>query len=206
MDKMLYFYYNILCQVIKMYSYIYGKIESVESSHIVVDNNGIGYLVYVPNPYAFKEGEMTKVYVYQHIREDEMSFFGFKTLGEKELFLQLINVKGLGPRMALPILAMGSIGGIVDAINRENLLYLKKFPKIGDKLAKQIVLDLKGKIQTSETVVVNETDEVYEALIALGYKDKDVKNVIGRVNKENTVEEQIKEALRLMIKQKGGVT
>lgn len=203
---MLYFYYNILCQVIKMYSYIYGKIESVESSHIVVDNNGIGYLVYVPNPYAFKEGEMTKVYVYQHIREDEMSFFGFKTLGEKELFLQLINVKGLGPRMALPILAMGSIGGIVDAINRENLLYLKKFPKIGDKLAKQIVLDLKGKIQTSETVVVNETDEVYEALIALGYKDKDVKNVIGRVNKENTVEEQIKEALRLMIKQKGGVT
>ena len=129
-----------------------------------------------------------------------MSIFGFKTLGEKELFLQLINVKGLGPRMALPILAMGSIGGIVDAINRENLLYLKKFPKIGDKLAKQIVLDLKGKIQTSETVVVNETDEVYEALIALGYKDKDVKNVIGRVNKENTVEEQIKEALRLMIK------
>ena len=206
MDKMLYFYYNILCQVIRMYSYIYGKIESVESSHIVVDNNGIGYLVYVPNPYAFKEGEMTKVYVYQHIREDEMSFFGFKTLGEKELFLQLINVKGLGPRMALPILAMGSIGGIVDAINRENLLYLKKFPKIGDKLAKQIVLDLKGKIQTSETVVVNETDEVYEALIALGYKDKDVKNIIGRVNKENTVEEQIKEALRLMIKQKGGVT
>ena len=203
---MLYFYYNILCQVIKMYSYIYGKIESVESSHIVVDNNGIGYLVYVPNPYAFKEGEMTKVYVYQHIREDEMSFFGFKTLGEKELFLQLINVKGLGPRMALPILAMGSIGGIVDAINRENLLYLKKFPKIGDKLAKQIVLDLKGKIQTSETVVANETNEVYEALIALGYKDKDVKNVIGRVNKENTVEEQIKEALRLMIKQKGGVT
>lgn len=203
---MLYFYYNILCQVIKMYSYIYGKIESVESSHIVVDNNGIGYLVYVPNPYAFKEGEMAKVYVYQHIREDEMSFFGFKTLGEKELFLQLINVKGLGPRMALPILAMGSIGGIVDAINRENLLYLKKFPKIGDKLAKQIVLDLKGKIQTSETVVVNETDEVYEALIALGYKDKDVKNIIGRVNKENTVEEQIKEALRLMIKQKGGVT
>ena len=183
-----------------MYSYIYGKIESVESSHIVVDNNGIGYLVYVPNPYAFKEGEMTKVYVYQHIREDEMSFFGFKTLGEKELFLQLINVKGLGPRMALPILAMGSIGGIVDAINRENLLYLKKFPKIGDKLAKQIVLDLKGKIQTSETVVVNETDEVYEALIALGYKDKDAKNVIGLVNKKNTVEEQIKEALRLMIK------
>ncbi len=183
-----------------MYSYILGRIESVESSHIIVDNNGIGYLVYVPNPYAFKEGENEKVYIYQHIREDEMTLFGFKTSNEKDLFLKLINVKGLGPKMALPILAMGSIAGIVDAINRENLLYLKKFPKIGDKLAKQMVLDLKGKIEVNGEVFENTSDEVYEALLALGYKDKDVKNIIGRVNKEASIEEQIKEALRLMIK------
>ena len=183
-----------------MYSYIFGKIECVESSFIVVDNNGIGYLVYVPNPYAFKEGENEKVYIYQHIREDEMTLFGFKTIDEKKLFLKLINVKGLGPKMALPILAMGSISGIADAINRENLLYLKKFPKIGDKLAKQMILDLKGKIEVNGEIVESSTDEVYEALIALGYKDKDIKQVIGRVNKEVSIEEQIKEALRLMIK------
>ena len=183
-----------------MYSYILGNIESVNSSSIVVDNNGIGYLIYVANPYAFKEGETDKVYVYQHIREDEMTLFGFKTLAEKELFLKLISVKGLGPKMALPILAMGSVSGIADAINRENLLYLKKFPKIGDKLAKQMVLDLKGKLEVDGVVADNTTNEVYEALLALGYKDKDVKNIIGRVNKEASIEEQIKEALRLMIK------
>ena len=81
-----------------MYSYILGNIESVNSSSIVVDNNGIGYLIYVANPYAFKEGETDKVYVYQHIREDEMTLFGFKTLAEKELFLKLISVKGISFR------------------------------------------------------------------------------------------------------------
>lgn len=183
-----------------MYSYIIGKVVDVSSNNITLDNNGIGYLINTPNPYAFKEDEECKVYLYQQIREDEHTLFGFKSLGEKELFLKLISVKGLGPKMALPIIAMGSISGIADAINRENLLYLKKFPKIGDKLARQMVLDLKGKLEVSGEVVESGTDEVYEALLALGYKEKDVKNIIGRVNKENSVEEQIKEALRLMIK------
>ena len=183
-----------------MYAYLKGKVTELGLSYIVLEVNGIGYLIYVANPYAFKEGETDKVYVYQHIREDEMTLFGFKTLAEKELFLKLISVKGLGPKMALPILAMGSVSGIADAINRENLLYLKKFPKIGDKLAKQMVLDLKGKLEVDGIVADNTTNEVYEALLALGYKDKDVKNIIGRVNKEASIEEQIKEALRLMIK------
>ena len=74
--------------------------------------------------------EMTiKSILYQQIKEDEHSLFGFKTKEEKELFLKLIGVKGLGPKMALPIIATGSINGISDAINRENILYLKKFPK-----------------------------------------------------------------------------
>ncbi len=183
-----------------MYSYIIGKVMDITSNSITIENNGIGYLIYVPNPYAFKENEEIKVYLYQHLREDEMTLFGFKTGDEKELFLKLIDVKGLGPKMALPIIAMGSINGIADAIQRENILYLKKFPKIGDKLAKQMILDLKGKLIVTGDISGSQTDEVYEALIALGYKDKDIKNVISRVNKENNVEDQIKEALRLMIK------
>ena len=182
-----------------MYSYIIGKVVSVESCSITLDNNGIGYLIYTPSPYAFNEGEEYKVYLYQQIREDENTLFGFKTLEEKELFLKLISVKGLGPKMALPIIAMGSISGIADPINRENILYLKKFPKIGDKLARQMILDLKGKLEVIGEVSES-SNEVYEALVALGYKDKDIKNVIGRINKENTVSEQIKEALRLMIR------
>ena len=183
-----------------MYNYIIGKITVIDSDSITIENNGIGYLIHTPNPYAFKEGEEYKVYLYQQIKEDEHLLSGFKSIGEKELFLKLINVKGLGPKMALPIIAMGSITGIADAINRENILYLKKFPKIGDKLARQMILDLKGKLQITGESTESVSDEVYDALLALGYKDRDVKNVIGRVNKENSVEEQIKEALRLMIK------
>ena len=130
-----------------MYDYIIGKITDIKNNAIVVDNNGIGYLVYVSNPYSFKLNEEYKVFIYQQVMEDANNLYGFKTIEEKELFLKLISVKGLGCKMALPILAVGSIDGIMDAIERENVLYLKKFPKIGDKLAKQIVLDLKGKLE-----------------------------------------------------------
>jgi len=185
-----------------MYNYIKGTVQEIESSYIVLDNNGIGYLIYVANPYSFKENEEVKVYVYQYIREDENSLYGFREKEEKELFLKLINVKGVGCKMALPILATGSIPGIVDAIERENILYLKKFPKIGEKVAKQIILDLKGKlgitIDTKLTTPVN--DELIEALKALGYKQADINKILPQIHKENSIEMQIKEALRLLLK------
>ena len=183
-----------------MYNYIKGIISEVKSNSIIVDNNGIGYEIYTPNPFAFQEGEEYKIYVYQYIREDEMSLYGFKKSEEKDLFLKLIDVKGLGPKMALPIIAMGSIAGISDAINRENILYLKKFPKIGDKLARQMILDLKGKLElTGEVVALDATDELLEALKGLGYKDKEIRAILPKVNTENRLEDQIKEALRLLV-------
>ena len=105
-----------------MYDYIKGVITGIYSNSIVVDNNGIGYLIYTPNPYSFQENNEYKVFVYQNVKEDELSLYGFKTIEEKELFLKLISVKGLGPKMALPILATGSVSGVVDAIERENIL------------------------------------------------------------------------------------
>ena len=90
----------------KMYNYIKGMVMEIESTSVTLDNNGIGYKIFTPNPYAFEENKEYIVYVYQHIREDEMSLFGFKNKEEKDLFLKLINVKGLGPKMALPIIAM----------------------------------------------------------------------------------------------------
>ena len=183
-----------------MYNYIKGKISDINSTSIVLDNNGIGYEIYTPNPYSFEIDNEYTVYVYQYIREDEQSLYGFKTKEEKELFLKLIDVKGLGPKMALPIIAFGSINGISDAINRENVLYLKKFPKIGDKLARQMILDLKGKLTINSNVtIVSDEDELLEALKGLGYKDKDIKAIIGKVNKEERLENQIKEALRLLV-------
>lgn len=183
-----------------MYSYIKGIVTFIESSYIVLDNNGIGYLIYTPNPYSFKENEETLVWIYQNIREDEMTLYGFKTKEEKDLFLKLIEVKGLGCKMALPMLATGSISGIVDAIERENILYLKKFPKIGDKVAKQIILDLKGKLNNNITISKDSNEEVIEALKGLGYKQADIVKVLPKVNSNETLEQQIKEALKLLLK------
>ncbi len=185
-----------------MYDYIIGKVTSVQSTYIVLECSGIGYIVYTPNPYSFQEGNEYKVYLYQLVREDELSLYGFKTTEEKELFLKLISVKGLGPKMTLPILATGSVGGVVDAIERENLLYLRKFPKIGDKLAKQIILDLKGKLGVVSTLEIedNSYEELLEVLKGLGYKEKEVKGIIPKVDQSLSIEDQIKEALKLMLK------
>lgn len=187
-----------------MYDYIKGTITSLKNNAIVLENNGIGYIIYVSNPYSFEPGKDYKVYVYQKIAEDEHCLYGFKTLEEKELFLKLISVKGLGCKMALPILAVGSIQGIMDAIERENVLYLKKFPKIGDKLAKQIVLDLKGKLEfigvgISDDQVQTE-NELKEVLIGLGYKDKELKPVLAKVDTSLPIEEQVKDALKLLLR------
>ena len=182
-----------------MYAYLNGIIKDIESNYIVLDINGIGYLIYVANPYYYQIENSYKVYTYTHIREDEFSLYGFKSKEELDLFLKLISVKGLGPKMALPILATGSIEGIMDAIDRENILYLKKFPKIGDKVARQIILDLKGKL--AKTVTNNNiNEELTEALLALGYKNNDIKKVVANINSNLTIENQIKEALKLLLK------
>ena len=187
-----------------MYDYIKGIVTYIKNNSIVVDNNGIGYLIYVSNPYSFNIGEEYKVFVYQQVAEEINQLYGFKTIEEKEFFLKLISVKGLGCKMAMPILAVGSIDGIMDAIERENILYLKKFPKIGEKLAKQIVLDLKGKLEfigvgISDDVVETE-NELKEALIALGYKEKEITPVIARVDTSLPIEGQVKDALKLLLK------
>ena len=181
-----------------MLYYIKGIVGEINPGNIIVETGGLGYLINVSNPYSFSENSSVKIYLYNHIREDENSLYGFKTKEELELFLKLINVKGLGPKMALPMFASSSVSGIMDAIERENILYLKKFPKIGDKVARQIILDLKGKL-TSSPVVNNESNELVEALLSLGYKNGDIKKVISKIDNSLSIEAQIKEALKLMV-------
>jgi len=183
-----------------MYEYIKGIITKIESTYVVVENNGIGYLVYVANPYSFSVDDNVKIFIYQQIREDENTLYGFKNEDEKNMFLKLIDVKGLGPKMALPMFATGSIDGIKDAIERENILYLKKFPKIGDKVARQIILDLKGKLVEKNNNNIKSNDELTEALKGLGYKPADINKILPSINASDTIENQIKEALKLLLK------
>ena len=183
-----------------MFDYINGIVSQTVLNYVVIDCNGVGYKIYTPNPYKFKEGEISKLYVYNHVREDENVLYGFSSEDERDLFLKLINVKGLGPKMAMPILATGSINGIIDAIERANILYLKKFQKIGEKVARQIILDLKGKLVMSENVDIDNNNELVLALESLGYKSNDIKNVVVKVDKTLGIELQIKEALKLLLK------
>ena len=183
-----------------MYAYIKGKVTEQTSNQIIVENNGIGYFINVSNHYSYALNTEVFIYLYEHIKEDEHSLYGFQTFEEKELFLKLIEVKGIGPKMALPMFATGSINGIVDAIERENVLYLKKFPKIGEKVARQIILDLKGKLAKPQDVKTASYEELIEVLKGLGYKEKDFKAIIPKIDVNLDIEMQVKEALKLLLK------
>ncbi len=183
-----------------MYNYIKGIVTGYGANYISLENNGIGYLIYVPNPYVYQENNEYKVFVYNHIREEENTLYGFRSEMERDLFLRLINVKGVGPKVALPILA-SPVDGIYDAIERENLLYLTKFPKVGEKVARQIILDLKGKLVKNDDLFTNDgLDELCAVLESLGYKKGDIKKILPQVDAGNSVEQQVKDALKLLMK------
>lgn len=182
-----------------MLDFIEGKIILISADYVTILVGGIGFKVFTPNPYSFEEESVVRVYLYNHIREDEYSLYGFKTLEERDMFLKLLNVKGLGPKVGMTILASSTIEGLIDAIDRENILYLQKFPKVGQKLARQIILDLKGKLVKKDT---NEevNNELIEALTTLGYKLPDIKRVCKDIDKDTPIESQIKEALKLLVR------
>lgn len=121
-----------------MYSYIIGEIVEINVDHIVVENNGIGYLIYVSNPYEFTKGKEIKVYLYQYVKEDVLLLYGFKTIEEKEMFLKLILVKGIGCKTAIGILATGDLERIISAIETNDVNYLKRFLELDLKLQNRL--------------------------------------------------------------------
>ena len=184
-----------------MYSYIKGIVTLEEANYVVLENNGIGYHIFVANPFQYELNKEAKIFIYDYIREDEHSLYGFQSKEEKDLFLKLLGVKGVGPKLIMPMLATGSVKGIIDAIDRENILYLKKFPKVGDKVARQIILDLKGKLASSiDNTSVGGFDELVSVLEGLGYKTNDIKKILPNMDASLKIEEQVKVALKLMLK------
>lgn len=202
-----------------MYEYIKGFITFIGPEYIVVENNGIGYRVLTPNPFAFSKNgqEQTTVYLYQHVREDAHVLFGFAASEEKRLFEKLISVSGIGPKGALAILASGTPSHVVSAIEREDEPYLVKFPGIGKKTARQMILDLKGKLEhvvsdSLDGLFATEQpeaalsgnvalDEALLALEALGYSAREIKRIAGRLEKEAALstDEYIRKGLQLLL-------
>ncbi len=196
-----------------MYDYIKGKLSKITAKFIVVETAGLGYVIYVANPYSFSGyvNQEVTIYLHQVIRDDAHLLFGFHTENEKEIFLNLISVSGIGPTTALAIIAVDDNEGLVSAIDNSDIKYLTKFPKIGKKTAQQMILDLSGKFveasgesATSRKVSTEQNsnlEEAMEALLALGYKATELKKVKAFFEGTNeTVEQYIKSSLKMLMK------
>ncbi|KXH87339.1 Holliday junction branch migration protein RuvA [Sporosarcina sp. HYO08] len=201
-----------------MYDYIKGLVTRVTPEYITLEQGGVGWQILTPNPYAFhKTEEVQQVFTYLHVRDDAQMLLGFKTLEQRELFKKLITVSGIGPKGALAILANGIPAQVVSAIEREDEGFLVQFPGVGKKTARQMILDLKGKLHdlfseiempdeevTLLTLVENDAlDEAILALQALGYSQRELNKVKPKLEKEeHDTEGYMKLALRLLLKQK----
>ena len=190
-----------------MYGYIKGVVTKITPKNIIVENNGIGYLIIVPNPYIYKIDTEYKVFTHQYVREDILDIYGFITEEEKELFLKLISVNGIGPKSALSILATGTVTEIVNAIESRNDVYLKKFPGIGAKASQQIILDLAGKLSyvpntklVGNPAVSSKLEDVIDALVALGYTKKEATKVVEKLDTSLDEGALVKEALKKLVK------
>ncbi|MBM7641943.1 Holliday junction branch migration protein RuvA [Streptococcus loxodontisalivarius] len=196
-----------------MYDYIKGQLTKITAKFIVVEAGGLGYIINVANPYSFSDqvNQDVQIYLHQVIREDAHLLFGFHSQDEKEVFLKLISVSGIGPMTALAIVAVDDNEGLVAAIDNSDIKYLMKFPKIGKKTAQQMVLDLAGKFvdtpvengkATKAKASTNENlEEAMEALLALGYKAAELKKIKAFFEGTNeTAEQYIKSSLKMLMK------
>lgn len=199
-----------------MYEYLVGTITATHPDYIVIDVQGVGYRVQVANPYSYPSEEPdSKVYVYQAVRDDDISLFGFHSLEEKHLFQKLLNVSGIGPKSALAILANPDHQGLVTAIADNNVSYLSKFPGIGKKTASRIIIELQDKVdsllptdellETQDSPATEDADnqelaDALAALKALGYSEKDVKKIRQELLKMSpvTTDEYLRKGLTLL--------
>ena len=193
-----------------MIEYIKGAIDEITPTYAVIDISGVGYLLNISlNAFAKLQNENTaKLYVYESIREDAHVLYGFIDKRERELFLALISVSGVGPNTARMILSSLSSSDLEATIASGNVAALKAVKGIGAKTAQRIIVDLKDKIKpTGDTLIIQTavTSEVYDealaALVALGFTQQMSQKALQKLFVENpsiTVEQAIKQALKMM--------
>ncbi|UBH21523.1 Holliday junction branch migration protein RuvA [Macrococcus armenti] len=192
-----------------MYAYLKGNITKVLPTHLVIEVGGIGYECLTPNPYRFNHMLNASVTLQTQlvVREDAQLLYGFKDEEEKAMFNSLNKVTGIGPKSALAILATSTPQEIIKAIESENESYLIKFPGIGKKTARQIILDLKGKLViTDETDVFDHVsndllDEAVLVFEALGYSKREITKIEKQLKGKNfsTVDEYVKLGLQMLV-------
>ena len=200
-----------------MYEYIKGKYIGINKDYVIIENNGIGYKIFTSGATMAempKVSEEVQLYLEQIVREDFIGLYGFKDREELEMFKLLISISGVGAKAALSLLSISRINNLKYAIIMEDDKHLCRAPGIGKKTAGRIILELKDKIKTdevSEGVDIqqgfediapsnsNAIGEALGALLALGYSEKEAESALKKVNRQESVENIIKECLRVLM-------
>ncbi len=196
-----------------MYEYIKGIFKSIEKEYIVIECGNIGYKIFtsgstISNMPAIDQ--QIKIYTHQIVREDFIGLYGFLTKDEISMFNLLISINGVGPKAALSLMSIANVSTLKYAIITDDDKLITKAPGIGKKTAQRIILELKDKITVggsmpkgttiSDIDIDNEKlSEAVGALIALGYSDKEAEKAIEKANRGNSVEDIIKECLKILM-------
>lgn len=191
-----------------MIAFLEGVVRFLNPDSVLVDVNGVGYEVFVPDTNRYRTGASFLIFTYQHFQENDQSLYGFSSQSELEVFKRLIKVKGVGVKTALNALKTLGASDLMDAINQSDLNRLKKIPGIGARSASQIVLDLQGKIVLdSQPDLFNLAPSVWKqacaALESLGYKPSDLAGLEKEVDLNSSINDIVKQSLRLLAIRKG---
>ena len=196
-----------------MYAYISGKIADKANNYVVIDNNGIGYKIFMSQTAIEKLpelGHVQKIHTYYHVREDNISLYGFLNNEELRMFELLLSVSGIGAKSAIQILASITPSAFALAVISNDVSKIVKIPGIGKKTAERMILELKDKLKTEQAIskdekieqAIHEDDKDIEAITALqvlGYTRKEIEKALEHVNTQSlSVEEIIRKALGIL--------
>lgn len=194
-----------------MIGFLDGTVYDVSTDHFILNVNGVGYDI-ISSAQTLADvhvliGQNLKVWIHSHVREDAFQLFGFLTKPEKEFFLQLLKVNGVGPKMALSIMSGARVSQIQDWIENSDAKALSSLPKVGKKTAEQIILSLQGKLVRIDNPVkgskLNETHrQISSALINLGFKNQNVDQFIMSLQPMTTLEDGVRQGLKMLTGQK----
>lgn len=184
-----------------------GVVAEKLTQLVVLDVSGVGYGVLVSSiDYEhLSSGDLAKLYIYEHIKEDAHNLYGFRLFETKRLFEQLLSVKNVGPKVALAILDIGSAEKVRAAIAAGDVKALQTAKGVGKRAAEQVVVELRDKMGVlvgagAEQVVgrsgVDASDEAIQALVALGYTDADAQTALDQIDRDLPTEERIRLALK----------
>ena len=182
-----------------MIGFLSGQIISSQNNTIILNVNGVGYQVYVPKPLK-SSSKTTNLIIYTHVKEDEISLYGFENQEKLQLFKNLISVSGIGPKIGLTILASGTERDIVSAIKNSSVAFFSAVPGIGKKTAQKLIIDLKSKLDNSsaDLAVLNQDSGLVEGLVSLGFAKHEIQKIAPKIKPNLDLAIQIKLALKLL--------